>query len=209
MSEKTEKPTPKKLRDLKKKGDVTKSEEVMAAVQSLILFLFFLYMVLSFFIDIVGLVNTAINSLNRPFLYAIREILGSVLNILLLYILPISLIVFVGTVATGVSQTGFIFAVEKIKPSAQKISVKNNLKNIFSVKSIFELFKSVFKLVIIALIFYFMGHSYASEFINFTNLNAYQTLVLVAFFVFFYGKVCYSDIYSFRYLISGSRNMRD
>ncbi|EEQ6265885.1 EscU/YscU/HrcU family type III secretion system export apparatus switch protein, partial [Escherichia coli] len=26
MSEKTEKPTPKKLRDLKKKGDVTKSE---------------------------------------------------------------------------------------------------------------------------------------------------------------------------------------
>ncbi|EHW13221.1 T3SS structure EscU domain protein [Escherichia coli DEC8C] len=45
MSEKTEKPTPKKLRDLKKKGDVTKSEEVMAAVQSLILFSFFLYMV--------------------------------------------------------------------------------------------------------------------------------------------------------------------
>ncbi|MGD2801405.1 EscU/YscU/HrcU family type III secretion system export apparatus switch protein, partial [Escherichia coli] len=31
----------------------------------------------------------------------------------------------------------------------------------FSVKSIFELLKSVFKLVIIVLIFYFMGHSYA------------------------------------------------
>ncbi|EHU21593.1 putative membrane protein [Escherichia coli DEC1E] len=79
------------------------------------------------------------------------------LNIFLLYILPISLIVFVGTVTTGVSQIGFIFAVEKIKPSAQKISVKNNLKNIFSVKSIFELLKSVFKLVIIVLIFILWG----------------------------------------------------
>ncbi|EHU06927.1 putative membrane protein [Escherichia coli DEC1B] len=46
-------------------------------------------------------------------MYAIREILGAVLNIFLLYILPISLIVFVGTVTTGVSQIGFIFAVEK------------------------------------------------------------------------------------------------
>ncbi|EEQ9887470.1 TPA: EscU/YscU/HrcU family type III secretion system export apparatus switch protein, partial [Escherichia coli] len=74
MSEKTEKPTPKKLRDLKKKGDVTKSEEVMAAVQSLILFSFFSLYGMSFFVDIVGLVNTTIDSLNRPFLYAIREI---------------------------------------------------------------------------------------------------------------------------------------
>ncbi|EJH5438268.1 type III secretion system LEE export apparatus switch protein EscU, partial [Escherichia coli O145:H28] len=188
MSEKTEKPTPKKLRDLKKKGDVTKSEEVMAAVQSLILFSFFSLYGMSFFVDIVGLVNTTIDSLNRPFLYAIREILGAVLNIFLLYILPISLIVFVGTVTTGVSQIGFIFAVEKIKPSAQKISVKNNLKNIFSVKSIFELLKSVFKLVIIVLIFYFMGHSYANEFANFTGLNAYQALVVVAFFVFLLWK---------------------
>ncbi|EFD6480346.1 type III secretion system LEE export apparatus switch protein EscU, partial [Escherichia coli] len=95
---------------------------------------------------------------------------------------------FVGTVTTGVSQIGFIFAVEKIKPSAQKISVKNNLKNIFSVKSIFELLKSVFKLVIIVLIFYFMGHSYANEFANFTGLNAYQALVVVAFFVFLLWK---------------------
>ncbi|WP_250203835.1 EscU/YscU/HrcU family type III secretion system export apparatus switch protein, partial [Escherichia coli] len=54
MSEKTEKPTPKKLRDLKKKGDVTKSEEVMAAVQSLILFSFFSLYGMSFFVDIVA-----------------------------------------------------------------------------------------------------------------------------------------------------------
>ena len=93
----------------------------MAAVQSLILFSFFSLYGMSFFVEIVGLVNTTIDSLNRPFLYAIREILGAVLNIFLLYILPISLIVFVGTVTTGVSQIGFIFAVEKIKPSAQKI----------------------------------------------------------------------------------------
>ncbi|MCZ5481025.1 hypothetical protein O5584_05185 [Escherichia coli] len=63
--------------------------------------------------------------------------------------------------------------------------------------------------MIITLIFYFMGHSYANEFANFTRLNAYQTLVVVAFLFFFYGKVCYSDIYSFQYLISGSRSMRD
>ncbi|HBE5963434.1 TPA: EscU/YscU/HrcU family type III secretion system export apparatus switch protein, partial [Escherichia coli] len=75
MSEKTEKPTPKKLRDLKKKGDVTKSEEVMTAVQSLILFSFFSLYGASFFVEVVELVNTTIDSLNRPFLYAIREIL--------------------------------------------------------------------------------------------------------------------------------------
>ncbi len=122
MSEKTEKPTPKKLRDLKKKGDVTKSEEVMAAVQSLILFSFFSLYGMSFFVDIVGLVNTTIDSLNRPFLYAIREILGAVLNIFLLYILPISLIVFVGTVPLCVFQLGLFFAVEKLNHSARRLS---------------------------------------------------------------------------------------
>lgn len=44
MSEKQKSPHPK-TKGSKKKGDVTKSEEVMAAVQSLILFSFFLYMV--------------------------------------------------------------------------------------------------------------------------------------------------------------------
>ena len=46
---KTEKPTPKKLRDLKKKGDVTKSEEVMAAVQSLIFIFIFFFIWCEFF----------------------------------------------------------------------------------------------------------------------------------------------------------------
>ncbi|MCZ5657676.1 EscU/YscU/HrcU family type III secretion system export apparatus switch protein [Escherichia coli] len=104
-----------KTKGSKKEGRCNKSEEVMAAVQSLILFSFFSLYGASFFVEVVELVNTTIDSLNRPFLYAIREILGAVLNIFLLYILPISLIVFVGTVTTGVSQTGFIFAVEKNK----------------------------------------------------------------------------------------------
>ncbi|MCZ5740560.1 EscU/YscU/HrcU family type III secretion system export apparatus switch protein, partial [Escherichia coli] len=38
------------------------------------------------------------------------------------------------------------------------------------------------------LIFYFMGHSYANEFANFTGLNAYQALVVVAFFFFLLWK---------------------
>lgn len=33
-----------------------------------------------------------------------------------------------------------------------------------------------------------MGHSYANEFANFTGLNAYQALVVVAFFVFLLWK---------------------
>ncbi|EKR1436469.1 EscU/YscU/HrcU family type III secretion system export apparatus switch protein, partial [Salmonella enterica subsp. salamae serovar 58:l,z13,z28:z6] len=136
MSEKTEKPTPKKIRDLKKKGDVTKSEEVLSAAQSLILFSFFSLYGSSFFSALSSLISMTFDTLNKPFLFAINQIIAGVLDISFFYILPIVLVMLLGSAATIISQIGFILAVDKIKPSMQKISIKNNIKNIFSIKSV-------------------------------------------------------------------------
>lgn len=81
MSEKTEKPTPKKIRDLKKKGDVTKSEEVLSAAQSLILFSFFSLYGSSFFSALSSLISMTFDALNKPFLFAINQIIAGVLDI--------------------------------------------------------------------------------------------------------------------------------
>lgn len=188
MSEKTEKPTPKKIRDLKKKGDVTKSEEVLSAAQSLILFSFFSLYGSSFFSALSSLISMTFDALNKPFLFAINQIIAGVLDIAFFYILPIVLVMFLGSAATIISQIGFILAVDKIKPSMQKISVKNNIKNIFSIKSVFELFKSIFKVALISLIFYIIMHTYIGEFANFTRMTAYGALIIAAFFVFLLWK---------------------
>ncbi|WHP79962.1 EscU/YscU/HrcU family type III secretion system export apparatus switch protein [Edwardsiella anguillarum] len=166
MSEKTEKPTTKKLRDLKEKGDVIKSEEVVSAVQSIFIFTYLYLYGNSFLSEIIELINTSIESINYELSYSAGKITGMALDLSIKYILPLVAVIFIGDILSIVSQIGFVFAVEKIKPSLQKLSVKNNIKNIFSLKNVFELLKSILKLAFISLVSYIIIREHVRDFSN-------------------------------------------
>lgn len=66
--------------------------------------------------------------------------------------LPFVLIVLVVGMFSEFLQVGVVLAFEKLKPSAKKLNVMSNLKNIFSKKNLVELLKSIIKIAFLSVL---------------------------------------------------------
>ena len=170
--EKTEKASPKKRKDTRKKGEVHKSADLCSAIM---LFITFGTLKVGFegfirsmhrfsslmFSDSVIAQNAA-NVTSASLVNYYKGILSSVLPI----ILPFFLVVMIGGAVVHVVQTGPMFLVEKLKPDFNKINPLKGFKRIFSMSSVMELFKSIIKIVILGWIAYSNMNSAVKEFVN-------------------------------------------
>lgn len=152
--EKTEKATPKKREDAKKKGQVAKSQDINTAVVLLGVFLFLLFAG-SYLMD--GILGLFRHSLQEYMLMDITEsnvqvLLLQILKELSFYLGPIMLVAMIAGVAANYLQIGFIFSPESIQPKLEKIDPLKGFKRIFSMKSIVEMIKSILKISFISLI---------------------------------------------------------
>lgn len=152
--EKTELPTPKRLRDARKKGQVSYSKDFTSTVLLVGVFAY------------IGLFwNASVNDLAQYLIFpyrfldaAFESALGSVidasLGLLLRILLPILGIVAAFGVAAGFMQVGALFAGEAIKPDLKKLNPVEKFKQIFSKKNFFEFFKSVLKVTFLGILIY-------------------------------------------------------
>ena len=155
--EKTEKATPKKRRDQRKKGNVATSKDVIA-VASLVGCFYCLQM----------LFPTIYKSLREMMIFQISSVatidelsLGNLqilgmksVNTLAKCIFPLGVIsLSIGVIATGI-QTRFLFTKEPLKFKLSKLNPLNGIKNMFSAKQLVELVKSVLKIIILAVVLY-------------------------------------------------------
>lgn len=154
--EKTEKASPKKLRDARKKGQVVKSSDVNN----------FMLMIVSFaVISVFGsiLVND-IKDIMKYFLFNSYDtsLINSTSNSLYLSVLSLCLklaififvpLVLVGIVA-NIMQTGFLFTQESLKPQFNKINPITGFKNIFSRQRLLTSLKNIILLGVLSFISY-------------------------------------------------------
>ncbi|WP_445358829.1 EscU/YscU/HrcU family type III secretion system export apparatus switch protein [Microbulbifer sp. ANSA005] len=150
-SEKTEPASQFKLQEARKKGQAAKSIEVV----SLITLLGFLMMLLAFGKKLINRVlhNTSsmmgsindVNSNTQNVLAWISSSISDWVSILA----PIMLATAIFAILGNVLQTGLIFSTATLKPDFKKLNPISGLKKIFSIKSIFDLFKSVLKISIL------------------------------------------------------------
>lgn len=145
--EKTEQPTPKRLRKAREEGRVARSMDLTSAFVLIALFLILLNMdwsvILTFF--------------NQQFLFK-KELFSSLKNthsIALKLILKVILPVFIIGIIVGALQTGGIISLKTIKPDGSKLNPLERLKQIFSKRTVFEFFKMIIKLIFIVLLFIF------------------------------------------------------
>lgn len=155
MGEKTEKATPKKMRDARKKGQVAKSQDLPAAftfIASLWITLAMaphLYNYLSSF-----LVNT-FRMINKEDLDTIMGHLWYDSAMVIFYAsIPImGLVCIVGCVVTFLT-VGPVFSIEVFKFDIKKFDPVQNLKQKFKLKTLVELLKSCLKIGIASYIIY-------------------------------------------------------
>lgn len=148
--EKTELPTPKKLRDSRKKGQVARSQEVVSAVT---LFAAIAYLWLNWG----GIMQRLVNLMDQLAQVAVDSpgsgsiaAIGIVFRALTTLLMPVLGTVIAAGFFANYVQFGSLFAAENIKPKLEKISPAKGLKRIFSMKQLVETLKSIVKIVFLS-----------------------------------------------------------
>ena len=147
--EKTEEPTPKKLEDARKEGNVAKSMElsgfIVLFIAIIVIIFYFRYVIdylswfYKFYISFIGVEIT--KSL------IIKIVLESMLNFFLL-LAPLLIAIFIAAILANIVQFGFLFTIKPLIPKFEKINPIKGLKRLFSLKTIVEGLKMTLKVTI-------------------------------------------------------------
>jgi type III secretion protein U len=148
MAEKSEKATPKKLRDARKKGQVAKAQDFPSAftfvvsIATVIITSGYLFQVLaSYIISMFKLSGTNIDMQNRA-----ADILTEAVQVIFNTSMPILVLTACIGVLTSFLIVGPVFSAEAMKPDIKRLNPVTNIKNLFKFKTFFELLKSIFKI---------------------------------------------------------------
>jgi len=152
--EKTEMPTPKKLRDARQKGQVCTSKDVVSTALLVVLLALLGVMGVMLANDTADLIRFIGMRVGENDLPALREASKMTLYVVMKHsFIFVIVAAFVGVVANMV-QIGFIFTLEPLKPDLKKINPAEGAKKIFCMKNVFEFLKNVAKVVFLGYLIY-------------------------------------------------------
>lgn len=154
MSEKTEYPTSKKLRQSREEGQVAHSKDFTQTVLILALFGYLLGNAEAMIKSLGELMLIPVGVLGMPFEDAANITMSRLWNEAIWIVLPFLLIVIGLGIFIEMVQTGMLFAFKALMPSAKKLNVMNNVKNVFAIKNVIEFLKSILKIVFLAALIY-------------------------------------------------------
>lgn len=180
--EKTEKATPKKRQEARKKGQVAKSQEINTALVLLSVFLvlrfggnYFLEKLTNiFYYTFQDLMNVPLTEEN------IFPILINILKELVLVMTPIMLVALVAGVAANILQFGFLFSTEPIQFKIDKLDPIKGMKRIFSLRAIVELLKSILKITLVGVVVFSILWMKKDEILVLSDLSVGASLASLA-----------------------------
>ena len=151
---KTEEPTDKKLADAKRKGSVAQSQEIknwaiLLGASGLLIFL-------------APIMANEVRITARPFIekpHSIDFNFGELRNVFIqisvdvfVILAPLMGVMIILAIAANIGQFGLTLSSEKIKPDLSKLSLIKGTKKIFSLKSVVEFIKGIFKLSLVSIV---------------------------------------------------------
>ncbi|MBT2297585.1 EscU/YscU/HrcU family type III secretion system export apparatus switch protein [Pseudomonas fluorescens] len=156
--EKSQPATDKKLREARKKGQVSKSQDLVSGMVILFCTLCISIMVPRAQAQITALLDLIALIYIEPFHTVWPRVLDTAEQLLINLTLPV-VAVTVGTVILTniITMRGVVFSVEPIKPDIKRIDPIEGFKRIFSMRSFVEFLKGVVKVVLLGLAFYVVG----------------------------------------------------
>lgn len=171
--EKTEKATPKKRLDARKKGQVAKSAEIPSALILMAIISTFAMLapyfsgkLRSMFSEIFQ--NRLLMEVNAENMYAL--LLQFTLQ-LLLFLAPIFAIALIVAFAANYVQFGFLFSLKPLQPKFSALNPLKGLKRIFGLRAVVELVKSLLKLLSVAVVVYLVIMSQKHRFLEIAHMS--------------------------------------
>jgi type III secretion protein U len=145
----------KKLRDARRKGQVSHSRDLISGF-TLTLMLIYLWLAWPLLGDrVVELLNVISRSVDLPFAQAAGQAIRLSLEVLLLASVPLIAILVAGDLVAGIVGTlGPVFSFELVKPKFERINPAEGLKRIFSFRNVVEFAKSAIKVAVLGTAFF-------------------------------------------------------
>ncbi|MBN2233017.1 MAG: flagellar biosynthesis protein FlhB [Deltaproteobacteria bacterium] len=183
---KTEKPTPKKLREARREGRVPRSVEVSSAAILLTGLLFF-YFAGQWFLGRCRWLFQEVfhhhmllvvdqDSFFTLALFAMKQFI--------LILGPLLALLVVVAVAANLMQVGFLFTFKPIAPKFDKVNPVSGFGRIFSLRSLVDLAKSLFKIIVLAWVAFGVYRQHFVEFFGLLNQPIHDILGFLALIAF-------------------------
>lgn len=183
--EKTEEATPRRREKAREEGQVAKSTEITTASILVIMFsslrIFgpgMTQRITNLFGTIFALIHTYNMDIKR-----MEELLKFVIVQMAFIMMPIFAVAFGVALITNVIQVGWKPSTKPLQPKLSNISPLSGIKRMFSLKTMVELVKSIFKIGIILIIVYLQIRNYENLFYIFYDkelFEAYGIIVTIA-----------------------------
>ena len=144
-ADKTEKPTPKRIRDARKEGNVSKSRELTATVLTLG-WLVTAWLLMGFMYSrLRELFQQSLDAIQLPFREALLQTAAVAFQTLLWLSLPFLAMAVLLGLAVEFLQVGPIATMKKLTPNLEKMNPVEGIKKMFSMDNLVELLKSIIK----------------------------------------------------------------
>lgn len=170
MAEKTEKPTPKKIQDARKKGQVAQTPDIPKLLACALTFEVLVSCSEWLMAELETLVYMPLTLFNQPFEYGFLEVLDMAKYVLFLLILIVVPVSFFTALIGRWGQFGFLFAPEALKLDFNKLNPFSQLKQLFSGQKLTEVLNNIFKSTLIFVVFYVLLNDLAKAVFKLPNL---------------------------------------
>ncbi|KXF75034.1 translocation protein in type III secretion system, RhcU [Paramesorhizobium deserti] len=152
--EKTLPASEKKIRDARKKGQVLHSPDLVSGINILCCTVFLAFFIPRLEISARSMLDEASHIYDRPFAEVWHRLSTISAEGVLNTIIPMLAITVAASILTNIAITkGFVFSFKPVEPDFDRINPASGLKRLFSVKSIVEFGKSLFKILMLATAF--------------------------------------------------------
>ncbi|MEM6678149.1 MAG: type III secretion system export apparatus subunit SctU [Pseudomonadota bacterium] len=164
--EKTENPTPKKERDARNKGQVARSNEVVATVSLMSVIAYIWINFNGLFEKLVNVMDESIRAAHGVEGPRMLDGLQAAKDATVDLLIPVLGVTILAGIAGNYLQIGSLFAVEGVMPKLEKVSPIAGFKRIFSMKQLVEVLKSIIKIVFLSVLLYIVIRAALSPLIN-------------------------------------------
>ncbi len=206
--EKTEEPTPKKIEDARKEGNVPRSQDASGFVT--------LTVAMAAFLALLPYIKQKMFNLYR-FVHAyigtdydkndIMILTLTVFREFALMVLPLAFIIAVSGVIAGLLQFGFLATSKPLIPDFKKIDPIKGLKNLVSMKKFIEGVKIVVKVTLVMLLAYYFLFDFIKELPSIVFFPIYdqmewlkeKSMILIAVMLLLYLFLGLFDLFFVRY----------
>jgi len=149
--DKTEEATPRRREEAKKKGQVVKSREIPSVGVLMVGITVLFFLGASIFQQLSTLMVQLFQEIGTSALHPskIQDFNRLLIQRFLFILSPVLIALCAVSIASHLAQSGIVFSTEMLRPNWSKISPLTGIRRVFSRQSLAELFKSLFKILIV------------------------------------------------------------